>query len=791
MDGLAHPSRPDVPDDEEAQDRSWTYNGRYAPLSSLEGGTPGPKRIAVLTQDIAGPVRNTGVGTAYMHASLFLAGEGHDVTIVYTQSNRSSDRPIGHWIDWYGERGVRLVQAPQRRRLLRATPALQWSLNGYHWLADDDPYDIVHSSECGASPYYSLLAKRSEGAFADTLFCIKTSSPALWSEQGNGSNFPRRSADFVTFHERRCVEMADCVIAPSQHMPDWMREHGYVLPERTVVHPNILPGGAPTGRPDDRGGASAVEEIAFFGRLEERKGLTVFRDAVLREADAIRARGLRVSLIGKRVDGFDLDAFHADLEARSGLAVTVHDRFDSGAARDHLRQRQAVAVIPSIMENSPFVVYECLSDRIAFIASTVGGIPELVDPRDRDDVLFDPSAAALAPKLREIAQSGTAKVARLSFDPAQAMDMWRSFHLRAAQPPQAATATVRRGSRLTANDDGFFEWAVLKQACSNFEDERWIGLRTGSVADEPSQPMTVSSDVSCIVRCAVGRDRSGLAMQVPHEAPHLALRCGNFAAGAIDIAPEALRRVLDAAPGFLRGTDAHLDTIALLARRTVRTGTMLEAPVDLDRRIDLSAAPAQVPRVFDTLATPDFVALARTTAGIELSRSPQGARKSLRNIERHLRHLHRQTLPSGVHERLRKAWEWAFTRLVAPPEETVLENFGRYFDGEFVEGYVCDPSRPERRFDVSLVVDGRVRARTTASLMRSDLVRRGYGDGAYGYRFDVSDLARGPVPVCIYVTVDGTRRRVRSSLRAVTTRSVITAAAERMRRRLDRVVYDL
>ena len=47
--------------------------------------------------------------------------------------------------------------------------------------------------------------------------------------------------------------------------------------------------------------------------------------------------------------------------------------------------------MPSLQENSPNTVYECLEQGIPFIASNVGGVPELIAPDDHARVLFEPT----------------------------------------------------------------------------------------------------------------------------------------------------------------------------------------------------------------------------------------------------------------------------------------------------------------------------------------------------------------------------------------------------------------
>src|SRR5262249_17888290 len=57
---------------------------------------------------------------------------------------------------------------------------------------------------------------------------------------------------------------------------------------------------------------------------------------------------------------------------------------------------------PSHQDNSPNTVYECLELGVPFLASSVGGIPELVAAEDRDRTLFEPTPAGVEAALRRV-----------------------------------------------------------------------------------------------------------------------------------------------------------------------------------------------------------------------------------------------------------------------------------------------------------------------------------------------------------------------------------------------------
>jgi glycosyltransferase involved in cell wall biosynthesis len=55
-----------------------------------------------------------------------------------------------------------------------------------------------------------------------------------------------------------------------------------------------------------------------------------------------------------------------------------------------------LAIIPSLTDNSPCVIYECLENGVAFFASAAGGGKELIHKDDREYITFEPNKNALA-----------------------------------------------------------------------------------------------------------------------------------------------------------------------------------------------------------------------------------------------------------------------------------------------------------------------------------------------------------------------------------------------------------
>jgi len=142
-----------------------------------------------------------------------------------------------------------------------------------------------------------------------------------------------------------------------------------------------------------------LDHLIFFGRLETRKGLHVFADA-LRWLKSMQPECLprKVSLLGKHamVNGMPSEKFLENLAADlPEIDFSVVDNFDRLQAIDHIRRAGGLVVMPSILDNCPLTVIECIEHKIPFLAAATGGIPEMVDDR----ALFRPNAVELGKRL--------------------------------------------------------------------------------------------------------------------------------------------------------------------------------------------------------------------------------------------------------------------------------------------------------------------------------------------------------------------------------------------------------
>lgn len=385
---------------------------------------PRQPSVCIVTGDIVGPIRNGGIGTAYYALARALARAGHDVTILYAYGSHSEHEPIGHWTRVYAGYGITFVPVPTADGPeLRGSHAVKTSYNVYRWLSERE-FDVVHFHEWRGIGFYSLVARRQGLCLQRSLVCVGVQSPTLWHK--GGMHEPLSGVDDIEidYMERESVARADVVWFPSRHMLRWVTEHGWHVPRR-FVRQYLIADEAEQNR--DRTTRS-VDELCFFGRLETRKGLDVFCDAL----DQLVAEGTvprKVTLLGKvsTVDGTDSRQYVRNRSAKWTMPVDIVSDLDRQAALSYLAGPGRLAVLPSRIDNLPLTVLECLWSGLPFVASDTGGIPEIVASRDHERTLSPLRGDALAALLARALRDG-ARPADFAVAPRTTEQRWVKWH---------------------------------------------------------------------------------------------------------------------------------------------------------------------------------------------------------------------------------------------------------------------------------------------------------------------------------------------------------------------------
>lgn len=489
------------------------------------------RRVTIVGSELLGRPGTGGAGTADSLLAVALGRHGHEVELLI-----ASGREIGpisdEWRQIYASAGVeiRVLEA-----LPRVTPPyLARSLEVMQALAGE-PRDVVIANDWRGLAYLALRARQTGVGLVDAAFVIHCHGPGRVLTE-----FAQKIPDTLerfgeSVMERACIGLADAVVSPSAWLLDWMRQHGWPVPDSARVIQYIRQSAALDESPERAAADGGIRRLVFFGQLREGKGVRIY----LSSLEALEPRlldGLELVFLGSDRGRWTAERVLDELPSRvreQVAGIRFEPRLDRDAALAELRRPGALAVMPSLLDNSPNTVSECIEHGIPFVATETGGIPELVSETDRARVLCAPTAEALAHTL------ATALSSRPSFAPAQparqpgeALEEWLDVveHVRPSSSQRAraadAVAVIARGGeserrarrlaertssvevevvRADSRRDGLFRTSADWVVFLDDEDRPDDGLLDALVAAQEAS----GADV---VTCAVRRSGGGLRL---------------------------------------------------------------------------------------------------------------------------------------------------------------------------------------------------------------------------------------------------------------------------------------
>ncbi len=414
-----------------------------------------PRRITLVADELLGYAGN-GLGAATTFLAVALARMGHEVEVLYF--GKTPTGPVdSEWRRLYERVDVRV--RPVLPRETSVEPPHFTGSREVELALRSEPPDVVIAQDFGAPAYCAVQLRRLGLAFESTLFVVYCHGTRQWVADMARKTRVLPGALAVTRLEQAAIELADVAVSPSAYMLDWMRQQGWRLPETAKVIPLLTRSGAtgePPPEPARTDGARALERLVFFGRLEVRKGVRPFIGA-LNALEPQLLADVELEFLGRATKDFTPDRVRALLSETTTSAVrgiSFETSLGQNEALARLSRPGTLAVMPSLEDNSPMVVYECLERGIPFVASGSGGTGELITPEDREHVLLEPTDEGVAAALRRVLSArGAPRSARPAFDDAVSLQQWADVVARRPRPvapvrrPQVDVVVVYRQSR--------------------------------------------------------------------------------------------------------------------------------------------------------------------------------------------------------------------------------------------------------------------------------------------------------------------------------------------------------
>jgi glycosyltransferase involved in cell wall biosynthesis len=471
--------------------------GRAAHLAEAPG------KLALVTFEMSPPGNTGGIATWIAAASASLKRAGHEVTIIYAPL---LDHPPFSPVDQevWPSRGVEVLVIKRSTEERGSGNAGSMIAAKLLELLEKRRFDIVHLHDAFGYGVLSLAAKRQGHALQSTHFVVTAHGSTHWHERGN-QLLRSESGTFNAHAERMQMEWADAVIAPSAYIWQWLAGETIRLPSPTFIHGNLL---RTEVGPQYRAVSELlrIKRIVFFGRQEPRKGLALFCDAI----DRLRQvrTDFEVVFLGKAGEPRLAEYTGLRIDGWSCGATQIAN-WKSDDALLLLGEPGTLAVVPSLVDNSPYSVLECLGAGIPFIASNVGGIPELIHPEDRERVLVRPEPADLAAALERALREGHAP-ARPAHDFAEVELKWLAWHgsllaeQRAKQSPSQRATSPERELLVTviaAASEQLAPWCLASLKRQDGAIEVLSEVREGGVTAAMANTLAARAQGEFLVFC--------------------------------------------------------------------------------------------------------------------------------------------------------------------------------------------------------------------------------------------------------------------------------------------------
>ncbi len=442
-------------------------------------------RICIATNDFSGPIRNGGIGTACRTLAEALVNAGHRVSVAYTSGDYAEEGTIEEWVDRFRRERIEFVPLNTLVHIRRDNGVRGQSYELYQWLKTRQ-FDWIHFTDWRGIGFHSMQAKALGAAFSSTRMTVTLHSPNRWHTENNSQFISDFEGEEVEMMERETLRLADLALSPSAYMFEWAQKEGWELPQSCEVLQNI-PALPPGIEPAPRRDPVAPRELVFFGRLETRKGLKLFCDTIDLLQDRLPAN-VAITFLGKEGTISLLSgAEYARLRSRRWRQrVEVKTDLNQQDAIAYLVKEDRLAVIASLVDNSPCTVAECLHLRIPFIAAAVGGVAELVHPEDRESNLFAPDKRSLAETVMNAVTLGC-PIARPRYRPEELTSSWLQLH-ETELTERPVTEVIKAYPLVSICIPHYNRPLFLAQALASVEQQGYTNLEVLVVDDGSTNP---------------------------------------------------------------------------------------------------------------------------------------------------------------------------------------------------------------------------------------------------------------------------------------------------------------
>ncbi len=376
--------------------------------------TTPPKRLAVLlTTEFEGLGQNGGVGTYYRELATALSSSGWTTLLVILGGfiDVTSALPPPRGVDYLLDlsRFAELFELRSlHRALLKGTemdPNQCTGLKCFFLLqALEDYFSGVpiyaEFHEMFGFGFLSAKARTAGLLGQHVSVAVTMHSGHEWIYDANRAILDRNSRAFLRIAVREDQSFLDATLSmyPSDSLHDTVQGYGWNM-DHAIRIPYQIPIHASCHEPVPKHISSSLPEVIFFGRLEERKGLFEFIDAVLQLADGNNSDFL-VTFLGKSIPLFSAhlprttSIEYISSRLQGIVPFRVLSNYSSDRAIAHVKaSRRSIVCLASPSDNFPNAALEMGQIPVPLVVSDTVGFHQTLSLVERTDEVywFEPS----------------------------------------------------------------------------------------------------------------------------------------------------------------------------------------------------------------------------------------------------------------------------------------------------------------------------------------------------------------------------------------------------------------
>lgn len=347
-------------------------------------------KILFITTGLKGPTPGGGIATCF-HSMVKTMGlmSDFETDVIYIAHPYYSKGNYETWRDVYKNEcnanllAININEKNYGSKEMKRSYAILKFL-----LENESSYDNVVFHDFMGLAYYPLLAKRLGLAFKNLKIIISAHGNHTLSNFFGKRKIDSWNTKAIIFMERMSLHYADEITSPSYFYKNWLSTNLGADSNKIKVLPNIIYKNDSNAILDVKFKDESRDLIAFYGRIERLKGIDILIEAIKRFNNPIIKQNVLIAGVSTKIDG--LDAKEYILKGLEGTGCEVLFKFNCQPSEvfNYVNKNNGVCILPTLGENAPCVVVECILHGVRFVASDIPGIQEMVHSNYHDMYLF-------------------------------------------------------------------------------------------------------------------------------------------------------------------------------------------------------------------------------------------------------------------------------------------------------------------------------------------------------------------------------------------------------------------